>query len=61
LRVLHLLPTHKSLAQIADELFVSRNTIKSQAAAIYRKLGVESRSEAVSRAEARGLLRRWPA
>ncbi len=60
LRVLHVLPTHKSLAQIADELFVSRNTVKSQAAAIYRKLGAESRSEAVSRAEERGLLRRWP-
>jgi LuxR family maltose regulon positive regulatory protein len=59
LRVLHLLPTHKSLAQIADELFVSRNTVKSQAAAIYRKLGAKSRSEAVSRAEENGLVRRW--
>jgi LuxR family maltose regulon positive regulatory protein len=60
LRVLHLLPTHRSLAEIAEELVVSRNTVKSQVSAIYRKLAAENRSEAVSRAEANGLLRRWP-
>jgi DNA-binding NarL/FixJ family response regulator len=39
LRVLRLLPTHLSLAQIADELVVSRNMVKSQVAAIYRTFG----------------------
>jgi LuxR family maltose regulon positive regulatory protein len=60
LRVLRLLPSYLSLAQIADELFVSRNTVKSQVAAIYSKLGAETRKDAVRRAEEDGLLRRWP-
>jgi LuxR family maltose regulon positive regulatory protein len=49
LRVLPLLPTHLSFPQIADELYVSRYTVKSQVASIYRKLGVSSRREAVQR------------
>ncbi len=53
MRVLRYLPTHLSFEAIADELFVSRNTVKTQAIAVYRKLGVSSRSVAV--AEARGL------
>jgi len=53
LRVLRYLPTHLSFAEIADELFVSRNTVKTQAVAIYRKLEVTSRGQAVERA--RGL------
>ena len=40
LRVLRYLPTHLSFQAMADELFVSRNTVKTQAIAIYRKLGV---------------------
>ncbi len=48
LRVLHLLPTNLSIAEIAERLYVSRNTAKSHAAAVYRKLGVSSRSEAVT-------------
>jgi LuxR family maltose regulon positive regulatory protein len=56
IRVLHLLPTHLSLAEIADELYVSRNTTKTHAAAIYRKLGVNCRADAVDRARAVGLL-----
>ena len=40
LRVLAYLPTHLSLGDIADRVFVSRNTVKSHVAAIYRKLGV---------------------
>lgn len=47
LRVLQYLPTNLSLAEIARRLFVSRNTVKSHVAAIYRKLGTTSRSEAV--------------
>jgi LuxR family maltose regulon positive regulatory protein len=56
LRVLQLLPTHLSVAEIADRLYVSRNTVKSQTTAIYRKLGTSSRSGAVHAAVAAGLL-----
>ncbi|MDH3704584.1 MAG: LuxR C-terminal-related transcriptional regulator [Acidimicrobiia bacterium] len=47
LRVLQYLPTHLSLAEIAERLYVSRNTVKSQSIAIYRKFGTSSRSGAV--------------
>jgi len=56
LRLLPLLATHLSFPQIGEELFLSRNTIKSQAVSIYRKLGVASRSPAVTRARELGLL-----
>jgi LuxR family transcriptional regulator, maltose regulon positive regulatory protein len=50
LRLLPLLVTHLSFAEIGADLFLSPNTIKSQAVSIYRKLGVTSRSRAVARA-----------
>jgi LuxR family maltose regulon positive regulatory protein len=56
LRVLPLLPTHMSSAEIAAELFVSLHTVKSQQASVYRKLGASSRSQAVARARQLGLL-----
>lgn len=56
LRVLRLLPTHLSFREIGDLVFLSRNTVKTQAIATYRKLGVNSRAEAVSAARTRGLL-----
>jgi len=56
LRLLPLLATHLSFPQIGEELFLSRNTVKSQAISIYRKLGVASRSPAVTRARELGLL-----
>ena len=56
LRLLPLLATHLSFPQIGEELFLSRNTITSQAVSIYRKLGVDSRSPAVARARDLGLL-----
>jgi LuxR family maltose regulon positive regulatory protein len=56
LRVLQFLPTNLALADIAIRLFVSRNTVKSHVASIYRKLGVTSRSEAVDLARSTGLL-----
>jgi len=56
LRLLHYLPTHLSFREIADELVVSINTIKSQAQSVYRKLGVASRREAVACAETAGLV-----
>jgi LuxR family maltose regulon positive regulatory protein len=56
LRVLHYLPTNLGLADIAERLYVSRNTAKSHTAAIYRKLGTNSRREAVELARGAGLL-----
>jgi LuxR family maltose regulon positive regulatory protein len=56
LRVLQFLPTHLSVAEIADRLYVSRNTVKSQTISIYRKLGTSSRTGAVEIAAAAGLL-----
>jgi len=58
LRLLRLLPTHLSFPEIADQLIVSTNTVKTQARSIYRKLGSSSRSEAVECARAAGLLDR---
>ena len=56
LRVVQYLPTNLSLADIASRLYVSRNTVKSHAAAIYRKLGATSRADAVERVRAAGLI-----
>jgi LuxR family maltose regulon positive regulatory protein len=56
LRLLPLLSTHLSFPEIAGELFLSRHTIKSEANSIYRKLGVSSRTQAVSRSLELGLL-----
>jgi LuxR family maltose regulon positive regulatory protein len=56
LRLLPLLATHLSFREIGERLFVSRNTIKSQAISVYRKLGVSSRSEAIHRADELGLV-----
>jgi LuxR family transcriptional regulator, maltose regulon positive regulatory protein len=56
LRLLPLLSTHLSFPEIAAEMFLSRHTIKSEANAIYRKLGVSSRSQAVARSRELGLL-----
>lgn len=56
LRILGFLPTHLSFREIADRLFVSANTVKTQAHAVYRKLDAASRSEAVTRAGELGLL-----
>lgn len=56
LRLLPLLVTHLSFPEIADRLYVSRHTIKTQAMSIYRKLGASSRSQAVDRARESGLL-----
>jgi LuxR family maltose regulon positive regulatory protein len=56
LRVLRFLPSHLSFREIGGCLHVSANTIKSQAHAVYRKLGASSRSVAVERARVLGLL-----
>ena len=56
LRLLPVLPTHLSFPEIAVEMFLSPNTVKSQAMSIYRKLGASSRSQAVTRSRELGLL-----
>ncbi len=56
LRTLRFLPSHLSFRKIAEQSFVSPNTVKTQAQAIYRKLDATSRGEAVERARDRGLL-----
>jgi LuxR family transcriptional regulator, maltose regulon positive regulatory protein len=59
-RVLRLLASHLSLAQIADELVVTRNTVKGHAAAVYRKLGAANRADAVRLGHEQGLLEPRP-
>ena len=54
--VLRYLPTMMSNQEIASELFVSVNTVKTHLKAIYRKLDVADRREAVRRARALELL-----
>ena len=56
LRLLPLLSTHLSFPEIAEEMFLSRHTVKAEAISIYRKLGASSRSQAVCRARELALL-----
>jgi LuxR family transcriptional regulator, maltose regulon positive regulatory protein len=56
LRLLPLLATHLKLSEIGQRLYISKNTVKTQAISIYRKLGASSRSEAVQRLQEIGLL-----
>jgi LuxR family transcriptional regulator, maltose regulon positive regulatory protein len=56
LRLLPMLATHLSFPEIAQEIFLSRHTVKSEAMSLYRKLGVSSRSQAVTRSRELGLL-----
>jgi LuxR family maltose regulon positive regulatory protein len=56
LRLLPRLATHLSFREIGERLYISRHTVKTQAIAVYRKLGVSSRSEAIERAHQLGLL-----
>jgi LuxR family transcriptional regulator, maltose regulon positive regulatory protein len=56
LAVLRLLSTDLSAREIGGQLFLSPNTVRSHIRAVYRKLGVGSREDAVARAEALSLL-----
>ena len=56
--VMRLLPSRFTLREIAAELFVSQNTLKFHLRVIYRKLGVNSRAEAVETARRLRLLAR---
>ena len=56
-RVLHYLPTPATFAVIGDKLGISREAARQRAERAYKKLGVHSRAEAISRARALGLVR----
>jgi LuxR family maltose regulon positive regulatory protein len=51
-----MLATHLSFREIGARFFLSRNTVKTQAISVYRKLGASSRSEAVAQATSLGLI-----
>lgn len=55
-RVLHYLPTNLSAPEIAGELCLSVNTVKTHQRHLYQKLGARSRTQAVEKARALGLL-----
>jgi LuxR family maltose regulon positive regulatory protein len=60
LEVLRLLPSRLTLREIADELFISLNTLKFHLKVVYRKLGCGSRAEAAEVARSLASLRRLP-
>jgi LuxR family maltose regulon positive regulatory protein len=55
-RVLRYLPTNLSAPEIANELYLSVNTVKTHISHVYAKLGTHRRAEAVERARTLGLL-----
>ena len=55
-RILRFLPTNLSAPEIAGQLSVSVNTIRTHMRHLYEKLGVHSRTGAVEQARALGLL-----
>jgi LuxR family maltose regulon positive regulatory protein len=59
-RVLRYLPTKLSAPEIADELYLSVNTVKTHMRHLYDKLGAHRRHEAVEQARALGLLASSP-
>jgi LuxR family transcriptional regulator, maltose regulon positive regulatory protein len=56
LRILPLLATHLTFREIAERLYLSPYTVKTQALSVYRKFGVSSRSAAIERALGVGVL-----
>jgi LuxR family maltose regulon positive regulatory protein len=56
LAVLRLLTTELTAREIGEHLYVSANTVRSHTRAVYRKLGVHSRADAVAKASALDLL-----
>lgn len=57
IEVLKLVAAGRSNSRVASDLFVTETTIKSHLAHIYSKLGVTSRTAAVSAAREKGILR----
>jgi LuxR family maltose regulon positive regulatory protein len=56
LRLLPMLTTHLSFPEIATEVFLSPNTVKSTVHSVYRKLGTSSCNQAVARLRDLGLI-----
>jgi LuxR family maltose regulon positive regulatory protein len=56
MRVLRYLPTNLTAPEIARELYVSRDTVKTHMRSLYAKFGTHSRADTVARARALGLL-----
>lgn len=56
IKVLRLVASGKSNAQVAEKLFISRRTVDAHLRSIYRKLGVDSRTAAARHATERGLV-----
>jgi LuxR family maltose regulon positive regulatory protein len=56
LRLVPFLSTHLTFPEIGERLHISRHTVKTQAISIYQKLGVSSRSEAITRLEELGFV-----
>jgi LuxR family maltose regulon positive regulatory protein len=55
-RILRYLPTNLLVPEIAGELSLSVNTVRTHIRHLHEKLGAHSRTEAVERARALGLL-----
>ncbi len=60
IRVLRYLPTNLTAREIAAQLYLSVNTVKTHQRHLYQKLGARSRTEAVGQARALGLLASSP-
>jgi LuxR family maltose regulon positive regulatory protein len=56
LAVLRFLPSHMTNKEIAEDLFLSVNTVKTHLRSVYRKLGVTTRREAINQATRQGLV-----
>jgi LuxR family maltose regulon positive regulatory protein len=56
LRLLLLLPTHLTYREMADELCVSINTVKTHQKGLFRKMAVSRRSEAVAAGRRAGII-----
>lgn len=56
LAVLRFLPSHMTNKEIAEDLFLSVNTVKTHLRSVYRKLGVTTRREAISQATRQGFV-----
>jgi LuxR family maltose regulon positive regulatory protein len=60
IRVLRYLPTNLTGPEIAGELYVSRNTVRTHMRHLHEKLGTHTRADTVTRARALGLLAPTP-
>ncbi|WUI35222.1 LuxR C-terminal-related transcriptional regulator [Nocardia sp. NBC_00416] len=56
IEIAQFLPTRRTNVQIAAELYISENTVKTHVRHIYQKLGVEQRDAAVDRLSELGLI-----